>query len=108
MIFRAARGVEVTQETLAIETILNIGPGGNFLGDPHTRNFMRKEYFQPKLVYQAGTAAQKLMDQRSVLDAARDSAEGILKSHHPIQLPEETIQEIQRIVDSATRNLTRT
>ena len=93
MIFRAARGIEFNSDTLAVDTIMKVGPSGNFLGDLHTRTYMRKEYFQHKLINQA------------VLDAARDNAHTIIKSHQPLQLPERITQEIQRIVGHATHSL---
>jgi trimethylamine---corrinoid protein Co-methyltransferase len=105
MIFRAVRGIEVTDETLAVETIMKLGPGGNFLGDPHTRDHMRKEYIQPGLVYQSGIPLPQSPVHQTILDVARDTAERILKSHQPPQLPKEVLTEIQGIVDRATRNL---
>jgi trimethylamine---corrinoid protein Co-methyltransferase len=105
MIFRAARGIEVTQDTLAVETIMNAGPGGNFLIDLHTLTHMRKEYFQPRLVSQGSGPTEQAPAYPTVLETARDTATTILKSHQPKQLAAETLAEIQGIVDRATRKL---
>ena len=105
MIFRAVRGIEVTADTLAVETIMNVGPGGSFLDNQHTRTYMRKEYFQPRLVNPTEVHADQTLVNRTVLDAARDTASKLLKAHHPAQLPREAIVEIQRIVDKATQSL---
>ncbi len=105
MIFRAVRGIELTKDTLAIETIMNIGPEGNFLMDLHTRAYMRKEYFQPRLVYQTGATIQQALVYQTILDAARDTVDTIIKSHRPVQLANEATTEIQGIVDQATRKL---
>lgn len=106
MIFRAVRGIEVTENTLAVETIMNVGLGGNFLTELHTRAYMRKEYFQPRLVYPTGASLQQAPVQQTILDTARDTADTIIKSHRPVQLAKEAITEIQGIVDQATRKLT--
>lgn len=49
MAMRALRGIEINEETLAIEAIDRVGPGGHHLMDPLTLAFMRSEYFQPRV-----------------------------------------------------------
>jgi trimethylamine--corrinoid protein Co-methyltransferase len=105
MIYRAVRGIEVSADTLALETIMNVGPAGNYLTEMHTRAFMRKEYFQPRLVYQTGAAPHPAPVQKTILEAARDTAEAIIKSHRPTPLANEAVAEIQGIVEKATQKL---
>ncbi len=38
-------GIQVDDAHLAYETIKEVGPGGNFIMNPHTYQFLRKEYF---------------------------------------------------------------
>jgi trimethylamine--corrinoid protein Co-methyltransferase len=49
MALRAARGIEVNEETLAFDAIKKAGPGGNFMTDPATVKHMRLEHYIPKL-----------------------------------------------------------
>lgn len=49
MALRAARGIEVNDSTLAVDVIKQVGPGGNFLTSRHTRKYMRKEHYTPRL-----------------------------------------------------------
>lgn len=42
-------GIPVSAETLAVDAIRAVGPGGNFLGQRHTRQYMR-ERWRPSLV----------------------------------------------------------
>ena len=49
MTMRAVRGIEVTDETIALDAYRRVGPGGNFLADPHTIKWMRREHYLPKL-----------------------------------------------------------
>ncbi len=49
MTMRAVRGIEVTDETIALDAYRRIGPGGNFLADPHTIQWMRREHYLPRL-----------------------------------------------------------
>jgi trimethylamine:corrinoid methyltransferase-like protein len=43
---RVERGIGTTPEALALDLIRNVGPGGNFMGETHTK-YMRSEVFQP-------------------------------------------------------------
>jgi trimethylamine--corrinoid protein Co-methyltransferase len=108
MIIRATQGIDVSPETLALETVQDIGPKGSFLSDRHTLTYMREEYFLPKFAYRSRAAAKQAADQQTVVNVARDIADSLIKSHQPVPLPEESVLEIQRIVDKATASLTRT
>jgi trimethylamine--corrinoid protein Co-methyltransferase len=43
------RGIPVDEESLAIDVIRSVGPGGDFLSEPHTRRHMR-ERWSPALI----------------------------------------------------------
>ena len=105
MIFRAVRGIEVTPDTLGVETILSVSPKGSFLDSPHTRTFMRKEYYQPRQISPVGRHTSPGQPKRTVLETARDTASKILSMHQPVRLSPETVVEIQRIVTKATQYL---
>lgn len=49
MVMRAVEGIEVSDETLAFDTIRAVGPGGHYLAQPHTRKHMRSQQFVPEL-----------------------------------------------------------
>ena len=49
MIARICRGVTVTEDTLAVDCIERVGPGGNYITDEHTVAHMFSEFFFPKL-----------------------------------------------------------
>jgi trimethylamine--corrinoid protein Co-methyltransferase len=46
---RALKGIEITPDSLAFDVMKKIGPGGHFVSSRHTRKFMRKEQFHPKI-----------------------------------------------------------
>lgn len=46
---RVLRGIEVNDDTLAVELLMNKGPGRDFLAEEHTIRYMRNEFFQPRL-----------------------------------------------------------
>jgi trimethylamine--corrinoid protein Co-methyltransferase len=49
MIMRAVEGIKVNDDTLAFDVIKQVGPGGNFISQKHTRHHMRSEHYQPML-----------------------------------------------------------
>jgi len=49
MVERFLRGVAITSETLALDCIEKVGPGGNYVTEEHTVNHMFSEFFYPKL-----------------------------------------------------------
>jgi trimethylamine--corrinoid protein Co-methyltransferase len=49
MVERLLRGVTISAETLALECIERVGPGGNYVTDEHTVEHMFSEFFYPKL-----------------------------------------------------------
>lgn len=57
MAMRALRGIELTPETLAVEAIDRVGPGGHYLTDPLTLQYMRSENFQPRVSERRNRAA---------------------------------------------------
>lgn len=49
MVMRAVEGIEVNEETLAFDVIKEVGPGGHFISNRHTRRHMRSEQYIPQL-----------------------------------------------------------
>jgi trimethylamine--corrinoid protein Co-methyltransferase len=43
------RGVEITEESLGLEAILDVGPGGHFFGTPHTMARYKDAFYSPMI-----------------------------------------------------------
>ncbi|MFO8033650.1 MAG: trimethylamine methyltransferase family protein [Candidatus Bipolaricaulota bacterium] len=88
MVMRAIRGVEVSDETLALDAIAQVGPGGQFLTSRHTVNHMRSELFAPRL---SDRELREKWEQQGAPDTrqrARGIAREILDDHRPPGFPE--------------------
>ncbi len=46
---RVLRGIEVNEETLALDLLIEKGPGKDFVAEEHTVRHMRDEFFEPRL-----------------------------------------------------------
>ena len=89
MAMRAVRGIEVTDETIALDAYRRVGPGGNFLADPHTIKWMRREHYLPKLSDRQLRINWEKAGSPTVEEKAVAEAKRILKDHKPLGLSPE-------------------
>jgi trimethylamine--corrinoid protein Co-methyltransferase len=91
-------GIVVDEDTLALEAIHNVGPGGHFLAQKHTRRHMR-ELWSPALIDRS-PYDQWEKQQEGPRQAARRKAQQILEAHQPEMLEPALMQELDRILSS--------
>ncbi|MBI2942032.1 MAG: trimethylamine methyltransferase family protein [Chloroflexi bacterium] len=93
---------EVSDESIAADLVATVGPGGNFLAEPHTAQWFRRELWEPAIWSRQAFAAWRERDGRIDVDRARERALAILSAPSPpsaISEAEET--ELQRIISRA-------
>ena len=83
---RLGRGIQVEEETLALELIKEVGLSGDYLSHPHTVRHFRSEHFIPSLLPRAPFDAWQSAGSRSALDLAKDRVREILAKHQPREL----------------------
>jgi trimethylamine--corrinoid protein Co-methyltransferase len=98
IIHKMMQGIIVDDETLALDVIKNVGPGGNFLSQKHTLKHMR-EIFLPQYMDRRpyNEWEQKGDDGR---DWALDKAKNILSNHQPEPLESALSIELKKIIAS--------
>jgi trimethylamine--corrinoid protein Co-methyltransferase len=87
MAMRVLQGFELTEEALGVEAIERVGPGGHYLMDPHTVQFMRREFFYPLLADRQTRAAWEEADRPGTRARAAARVKELLKTHRPPSLP---------------------
>jgi trimethylamine--corrinoid protein Co-methyltransferase len=92
--------MEVSPETLALDTIQAVGPGGHFLGQKHTRKHMREAMVRG-VSHQIGPDGKY----RDPHEYAIDRVKWILANHQPQPLDEKKGSELDRILASADKEL---
>jgi len=102
MIGRFLEGVEINDETLAVDVINQVGPiPGTYLTEEHTRKWWRKEQFIPKssdsLTYMEWMEANK----KDCIEYAKERMEEIIKTHKPLPLSDKDEQAIEDILKEA-------
>jgi trimethylamine--corrinoid protein Co-methyltransferase len=91
------KGVEVSGETLALETIAQAGPRGHYLDKEHTRRHVR-ELWRPRLLERDDYRTWASKGSKTLAQRAAERVEKILKEHRPEPLPQEVRGRLRRIV----------
>ena len=97
-------GIEVNDETLALDVIRKVGPNGTYLAEKHTRAHMG-EIWRPGVWDRRPCDAWLAGGRRSALEDAEERAREILRSHVPDPLPGEVRAELRRLVAAADAEL---
>jgi trimethylamine--corrinoid protein Co-methyltransferase len=91
MAMRAVRGIEVNSETLALDVIERVGPGGHYLMDEHTLRHMRTEHYYPSAVFdRKPRETWEEAGARDAWDRSKEIARHILAEHKPEPLDPDT------------------
>lgn len=96
IVYRMMQGIVVDDETLALDAIRAVGPGGNFLALKHTRKHMRDVWlpqFMDRRPYEVWEEKQD-----GARDWAREKARHILATHQPEPLDPKLSEELERII----------
>jgi len=92
-----AKGYEVTDETLALDVIAELGPDGDFLNTEHTLKHFRQRWY-PDLFERMSYQSWLSKGGKNLAERARDKIETILAEHKPVPLPAKTKEKLRDIV----------
>ncbi|MDM8553395.1 trimethylamine methyltransferase family protein [Desulfococcaceae bacterium HSG7] len=99
MIEIAVKGIEVSDDKLAIDVIHEVGPGGAFISHEHSFQSMRSQSQTKLFDRRSRDDWMEISKGASMRDKAYETAINIIKKHKPCPLPEgasETMDEIVR------------
>lgn len=80
---RLFAGVEVSSETLAVDTIAEVGPGGEFLSAKHTARHVRSAQWRPTIINHQGYPEWLAEGGLDLREKARRKARRLLEEHQP-------------------------
>ncbi len=84
MAMRVLQGIEVDDETLALDVIDGVGPGGHYLMSEHTIRHMRSEFYYPSAVVdRQGWEMWQQDGGQDAVERAGEIARDILANHRP-------------------------
>jgi len=81
VIGRMAKGIEVSDETLAIDVVDRAGIGRDYLGQRHTMTHYRTEHFMPVVSDRSSYDTWHSKGAKSIVDRAGEEVRRILKEH---------------------------
>jgi len=80
---RLMQGINVSDETLAVDVIDEVGPGGSFIAHRHTRKWFRREQYFPTLFDRRKYEDWVRRGQKDAVQRAQERVQDILSDHWP-------------------------
>jgi trimethylamine--corrinoid protein Co-methyltransferase len=97
---RTLEGIEVSEETLGLETIAAVGPGGDFLRAKHTKRHLRRLQWKPTILNRITQQAWEDAGSPDLREKARQKALAILANHKPEPLAAELKMKVDGLVEA--------
>ncbi|MGI6678340.1 MAG: trimethylamine methyltransferase family protein [Dehalobacterium sp.] len=101
---RLTKGIRVDQETLALDLIEKVGPGGKFGDEEHTKEHMKENYV-PRLVNRAAREIFEKAGSKPLTQVANEKVRDIINYHEPAPLPKDMAAKIRDIVEHAVGHM---
>jgi trimethylamine--corrinoid protein Co-methyltransferase len=98
MISYVLRGIEVNDDTLALDIIAKVGPRGHYLSQAHTLEFFKREHWFPTLQDRQTRDAWIKNGAKDLLQRARKKTSEILDTHSSPPLPSDIEKDLDRLV----------
>lgn len=100
-----AGGFEVSEDTIGIEAIQEVGIKGNFLDHDHTFDYWRESYLQSDIFYRDNFTNWKNESYHELLDRAHEYVEKAVKGYKemPPVVSESIKEELDRITQDAIK-----
>ncbi|MHA2407072.1 MAG: trimethylamine methyltransferase family protein [Candidatus Ranarchaeia archaeon] len=102
---RFLRGFEISEDTIALDLIEKVGPGGEYLSERHTLQNFRKELWQPHYANRKDPEAWQKEGSRAYGEKVKQKAKDILKTHTPLQLPQDIQNKLQQLSKEVENSL---
>lgn len=102
MIKRVLAGITISDDTLALDVIREVGHGGSFLQHDHTVRYFRQEMFFPELFRRQTMEQWMEAGGKIAHEVAHDRVQEILAEAGPVTLPPGADEELGRALHEAT------
>jgi trimethylamine--corrinoid protein Co-methyltransferase len=103
MLSRIGKGFSVDEDTLSLNVIKNVGPGGDYLSLKHTRDNFLADFYYSKLSSRASFEAWLSGNGKELRTVAFERAKELIDHHKPVPLSEKADREINKIMNEARK-----
>ncbi len=101
---RLVAGIEAREEPIALTLMREMGHNAEYLADPHTHRWFRRELFFPSEVIDRSTLEEwEQAGAKSAFERASERVERLVGSYQPAPLPDAARRELERITLRAAR-----
>ena len=84
---RLAKGLDMSEDALAVDLICRLGPGGDYMSQEHTFRWFKKEPHLPsKIIDRMDRSNWVEAGSKSIFERAQEKVQDILKNHQPTPL----------------------
>ena len=102
---RILRGVEIDDETLALDLIDRVGPRGSFIAEEHTMMHFRRELWMPEILDRRFFERWTEQGRKDARARTGEVLADVEASHVPKPLPDDVEREVAKIVHKARTRL---
>ena len=97
MVKHFIKGIEFNADTLAMDVIEAVGPGGNFFATEHTFKHFKDCMYFPELLNRQSFDLWEKEGSRDFYTRANEYVKDILKNHKPAELAPDRVEAIKAI-----------
>ncbi|UCB45631.1 MAG: trimethylamine methyltransferase family protein [Spirochaetota bacterium] len=102
MVRRITQGFDMNEETMALDVIDEVGPGGEYLTSAHTLKHFKENWF-PSLISKKPYEIWESEGKKDLKTRANEKVKEILESYNPEPLEESLKKELRKIVKSTDK-----
>jgi len=104
---RILDGIGFDEDALALDLIDRVGPGGTYISQRHTLEWLKKEHFMPVMSDRNYYSVWSKLGSRQMRDVAQEKARKILKGASVEPLSKQTENAVTKILDDAAKHAAR-
>jgi trimethylamine--corrinoid protein Co-methyltransferase len=101
----AKGGMDIDEETLALDVIQSVGPGGEFLTHPHTMDNMRSMSASGLFDRSSRDIWAEVAQGKNTTERAYEKARQIIETHQPTPLPSGAAAVMKSIIEESEADL---
>lgn len=102
---RMMHGFEISKDRIGLDTIHEIGPGGNFLSHDQTLKYFKEEHWVPRFINRQSPENWQKSGGKRYQERVVDKALDILDTHKPDRLSDASVKRLDVIIEKATDRL---
>ena len=99
MAYHLKNGLRVDEDTLALDLMKKVGPGGTYFLEKHTREWLQKELYLPSEIIDRKTTPQwKRSGSEDVVERSKKYLKSVLAEHEPAPMDADIKKDLDNVV----------